>query len=69
MTQPGTAAESDGGTAATAVDWAFFIFSGIGAAWFAVLLLEESLQLRHIWFLVVFWAALRTWCCRAWTGS
>ncbi|MCC3300706.1 LssY C-terminal domain-containing protein [Arthrobacter sp. zg-Y895] len=58
MTQPGTAAESDGGPAATAVDWAFFTFSGIGAAWFAVLLLEESLQQRHIWFLVVFWAAL-----------
>ena len=58
MPQPGTAAESDGGPAATAVDWAFFIFSGIGAGWFAVLLLEQSLQLRHIWFLVVFWAAL-----------
>ncbi|MCQ1994222.1 LssY C-terminal domain-containing protein [Arthrobacter sp. zg-Y1171] len=58
MIRPGTAAESDGGPGATAVDWAFFTFSGIGAAWFAVLLLEESLQQRHIWFLVVFWAAL-----------
>ncbi|MCQ1952062.1 LssY C-terminal domain-containing protein [Arthrobacter sp. zg-Y238] len=50
--------ESDGGPAATAVDWAFFTFSAIGAAWFAVFLLEESLQQRHVWFLVVFWAAL-----------
>ncbi|GAA3291050.1 hypothetical protein GCM10017708_18110 [Arthrobacter citreus] len=42
----------------TAVDWAFFLFSGIAAGWFAVMLLDESLQPRHLWVLVVFWVAL-----------
>ncbi|CEA07308.1 hypothetical protein BN1051_00620 [Arthrobacter saudimassiliensis] len=45
-------------SSATVLDWAFFIFGGVAAAWFAVLLLEESLHWRQIWFLVVFWAAL-----------
>ena len=40
------------------IDWAFFVFGGISAVWFAVLLLEESLSWRYIWFLLVFWAVL-----------
>ncbi|MET4059462.1 hypothetical protein ABIB35_000993 [Arthrobacter sp. UYP6] len=60
------AAEPDPGIAATVVDRIFFAFSGVAAIWFAVLLLRESLELghgeslalRHLGFLVVFWAAL-----------
>ncbi|WP_312179963.1 LssY C-terminal domain-containing protein [Arthrobacter sp.] len=40
------------------IDWAFFVFGGISAVWFAVLLLEESLSWRYIWFLLIFWAVL-----------
>ena len=40
------------------VDWAFFIFGGAAAVWFAALLLDESLNVRRWWFLVFFWAAL-----------
>ena len=39
-------------------DWGFFIFGGLAAIWFAVLLLDESLSFRRLWFLVFFWAAL-----------
>ncbi|MFZ3454205.1 LssY C-terminal domain-containing protein [Arthrobacter sp. 7Tela_A1] len=42
----------------TLLDWAFFVFGGIAAIWFAWLLLDESLSWRRIWFLVFFWAAL-----------
>lgn len=41
-----------------AIDWGFFVFGGLAAIWFAVLLLDESLNLRRLWFLLVFWAAL-----------
>ena len=61
MTQPHPGDEQDGqgsATAATVIDQVFFAFSGLAAIWFAVLLLEESLELGHIGFLVVFWAAL-----------
>lgn len=71
MTQPGPAgnagagpapdAEADadqGSAAATALDGAFFAFSGLAAIWLVVLLLEESVELGHIGFLIVFWAAL-----------
>ena len=72
MTQPGAAgnagagpapdaeADADQGSAAaaTALDGAFFAFSGLAAIWLVVLLLEESVELGHIGFLVVFWAAL-----------
>ena len=51
-------ADAGPGTAATAVDWAFFTFSGLASIWFAVLLFQESLELQHIGFLVLFWAAL-----------
>ena len=57
MTQP--ASDTRGSDAAeTAVDWAFFLFGGIAAGWLAFLLLDESLQPRHIWFLIIFWVAL-----------
>ncbi|MCC3275387.1 LssY C-terminal domain-containing protein [Arthrobacter sp. zg-Y20] len=48
------------GPAATALDSAFFAFSGLAAIWFAVLLFQRSLELGlgHIGFLIVFWAAL-----------
>ena len=74
MTQPGAAgnggagpapdaeaaADADQGSAAAAtiLDGAFFAFSGLAAIWLAVLLLEESVELGHIGFLIVFWAAL-----------
>ena len=45
-------------TGATALDWVFFTISGLASLWFVVLLLEESVELGHIGFLVVFWAAL-----------
>lgn len=61
MSPPPTAARSSPVAAVpseTLVDWAFFLFSGVAAGWLAVMLLDESLQPRHIWVLVVFWAAL-----------
>ena len=74
MTQPGAAgnggagpapdaeaaADADQGSAAAAtiLDGAFFAFSGLAAIWLVVLLLEESVELGHIGFLIVFWAAL-----------
>lgn len=42
----------------TAVDWAFFVFGGAAAIWFAELLLDESLNVRRLWYLIFFWAAL-----------
>ncbi|WP_081624116.1 MULTISPECIES: LssY C-terminal domain-containing protein [Micrococcaceae] len=42
----------------TVVDRLFFTFSGLSSIWFAVLLLQSSLEWPHIWVLVVFWAAL-----------
>ena len=44
--------------ASTALDWAFFAFSGLASIWFAILLFQSSLEIGHIGFLVVFWAAL-----------
>ena len=61
MTQSTGAARSTADTAVspeTAVDWAFFLFGGLAAGWFAVMLLDESLQPRHLWVLVIFWAVL-----------
>ncbi|WP_461170049.1 LssY C-terminal domain-containing protein [Arthrobacter sp. Z1-15] len=61
MTQPTGAARSTAASAVspeTAVDWAFFLFGGLAAGWFAVMLLDESLQPRHLWVLVIFWAVL-----------
>lgn len=56
------AAERDGAAdplvSETALDWAFFVFGGVAAVWFALQLLDESLDWRRVWFLVVFWAAL-----------
>ena len=72
MTQPGAAGNTGAGpapdaegdadqgsaAAATILDGAFFAFSGLAAIWLVVLLLEESVELGHIGFLIVFWAAL-----------
>ncbi|MCC3270449.1 LssY C-terminal domain-containing protein [Arthrobacter gengyunqii] len=56
------AADDDGGAgsgAATALDWAFFVFSGLASIWFAgLLLVRGSLELGYIGFLVVFWVVL-----------
>ncbi|ACL41160.1 conserved hypothetical protein [Pseudarthrobacter chlorophenolicus A6] len=51
-------AHEGGGAAETVVDRLFFTFSGLSCIWFAVVLLQSSLEWGHIWFLVVFWAAL-----------
>lgn len=61
MTQSGTAPadnDADPPVSATVLDWAFFVFGGIAAVWFAFQLLDESLSWQRIWFLIVFWAAL-----------
>lgn len=61
MSPPPAAAGSSPAAAVpaeTLVDWAFFLFGGIASVWLAVMLLDESLRPRHIWVLVVFWAAL-----------
>lgn len=46
------------GNAATLLDRALFVFSGMAAVWLATLLFEESLRRDMAWFLLVFWAAL-----------
>ena len=51
-------ADQSSAAAATILDGAFFAFSGLAAIWLVVLLLEESVELGHIGFLIVFWAAL-----------
>lgn len=61
MTQSGPSPaddDADPPVSATVLDWAFFVFGGIAAVWFAFLLLDESLSWQRIWFLIVFWAAL-----------
>ncbi len=40
------------------LDTAFFAFSGLAAVWLATILFDESLHWDHLWFSVVFWAAL-----------
>jgi hypothetical protein len=54
-TSPARAGEA---AAETVVDRLFFTFSGLSCIWFAVVLLQSSLEWGHIWFLAVFWAAL-----------
>lgn len=44
--------------AETLADRVFFVFSGLSSVWFAIVLFQASLGWQHVWFLVVFWAAL-----------
>ncbi|WP_196867644.1 LssY C-terminal domain-containing protein [Arthrobacter sp. CAN_A212] len=40
------------------LDTALFVFSGLTAIWLAALLFQESFQLNHWWFSIIFWAVL-----------
>ncbi|MFD0758198.1 hypothetical protein [Arthrobacter ulcerisalmonis] len=53
------ASEGPGGAAAESmVDRVFFTFSGLSSIWFAVVLFQASFGWRHVWFFLIFWAAL-----------
>ncbi|WP_104167281.1 LssY C-terminal domain-containing protein [Arthrobacter sp. SX1312] len=58
--QPGVVLPAQDGAGArdTVIDRALFAFSGLAAVWFAVILLEETLQWGQLWFGFVFWVVL-----------